>query len=421
MKAKFFLLFTLLISVDKLIAQRNCSTFKYQQQQIKTDPSLAEKINAVEVFTRKQLSTFDNSTLRSSQTSQPGIIRIPVVVHILFHNSYDNISDALVQSQLTALNRDFRRKNSDTVNTPAIFKSLAADCEIEFQLAKSDPQGRFTDGIIRKYTPVQYWEANDKVKFSSEMGDDAWDPKSYLNIWVCNLEQVAGYSSIMGGPENKDGVVIGFSAFGILPGDITYSKGRTTVHEVGHWLNLKHLWGDSDCGDDLVDDTPKQANYNQGCPTGIRTSCGNAPNGDMYMNYMDFTNDACMNLFTKGQKSRMRALFAEGGIRNSFLTSKGLDESLLFGSPLPDDGPKWLYSQLYPNPATSEMTLDLAYDIRWMGKLLTITNLQGQTVMQVSITSKYQKLDISKLKSGMYFLTSRKGDGDFIKHKFIKL
>jgi Pregnancy-associated plasma protein-A/Secretion system C-terminal sorting domain len=417
MKAKLILVVTLLVFINQLSAQRNCSTFNYQQYELRNNSSLAEKINAIEAFTRQQIAATNNAF---SRTAQPGIITIPVVVHILYHRPSENVSDEQVHSQIEALNRDYRRRGADSVNTPAIFKSLAADCEIEFQLAISDPYRRSTTGIIHKYTPISYWEANDKMKFSSEMGDDAWDTKNYLNIWVCNLEQVAGYSSLPGGPENKDGVVIGIPVFGTINTMSGFDMGKTAVHEVGHWLNLKHLWGDADCGDDKVDDTPKQSNYNQGCPSGIHVSCSNGPNGDMYMNYMDFVNDACMNLFTNGQKARMRALFEPGGVRNSILSSTGLSTPLIFETPIPDEPPKWLHPKLYPNPAASEMMLDLSYDVRWIGKIINVTNLQGQNVMQVVVTSKFQKINITRLQTGMYFLTAKKEDGDFIKEKFIK-
>jgi hypothetical protein len=417
MKAGLIFIFIFLIFINQLTAQRKCSTVIYQQEEIRNNPSLAGKVDAIETFTRQQIATTNNSILRRNQEN---IIKIPIVVHILYHQPSENISDEQVFSQIAALNRDFRRKSADTANTPAVFKSLAADCEIEFQLATSDPKRKSTNGIIHKYTPIVYWQADDKMKFSVEMGDNAWDAKSYLNIWVCNLEQVAGYSSIPGGPDNKDGVVIGFPVFGTIGTMSGFDMGKTAVHEVGHWLNLKHTWGDTDCGDDLVDDTPKQRDYNQGCPSGVRISCSNGPNGDMYMNYMDFVNDACMNLFTKGQKERMRALFIPGGIRNAILSSTGLSQPLILETLLPDEPPKWLHPQLYPNPATTEMTLDIAYDIRWLSKMINVTNLQGQIVMQMTITSKNQKIDIRKLPPGMYFMNAKKEDGDFIRQKFIK-
>ena len=156
-------------------------------------------------------------------------------------------------------------------------------------------------------------------------------------------------------------------------------------------------------------------------PFRIRITCGNGPTGDMYMNYMDFTSDACTNLFTNGQKARMRALFAPGGARNGILSSTGLNAPLIFESPLPDDSPKWLHPQLYPNPATNEIILDLAYDIRWIGKTIFVTDLLGQSVMNVPITSKNQHIDISRLQPGMYFLAAKKDDGESMKMKFIKL
>ena len=417
MKLGLITAFFILVYTNQLFAQRNCATFNYEQQQFNSDPSLRMKMDAIESFTKQHKST----TQQLSRAEGTFVITIPVVVHILYHESSENISDQQILNQIAILNRCFRRNNADSVNTPQYFKPLAADCEIEFKLATSDPRKRNTNGIIRKYSPIVWWSADDKMKFSSEMGDDAWDPKNYLNIWVCNLDQVAGYSSIMGGPANIDGVVLGYNVIGATGGSGGFNMGKTGVHEVGHWLNLKHLWGDTDCGDDLVDDTPKQSTYTVGCPSAIRISCGNGPNGNMYMNYMDFTEDGCMNMFTYGQKARMRALFAPGGLRNSILSSTGLDAPLIFEAALPVESPKWLHPQLYPNPTTSDMTLDLAYDVRWMGKTMTVSNLQGQVVMQLQISSKSQKIDVSKLQAGLYFLSAKKEDGGFIKQKFIKL
>ena len=399
-----------------LAAQRNCATFSYQQQQLQQDPTLASSIEKVEFFTRQ----YTNANNSLSRTLQGNVIKIPVVVHILYHYPTENISDDRVMQQIQALNQAFRRKNADTTNTPARFAGIAADCEIEFQLAISDPQKRNTTGIIRKYTPIKEWKADDKVKFSSEMGDDAWDSKSYLNIWVCNLDKVAGYASLPGGPLEKDGIVIGFPVFGLgtVPG---FDKARTAVHEAGHWLGLHHIWGDDYCGDDGVNDTPQQAVYNSGCPSGIRITCSNGPYGDMYMNYMDFTNDACMNMFTLGQAQKMHALFAVGGARHEITNSWGLNSPLIVQAPLPDNSPQWLHPQLFPNPAATQITLDLSYDVRWIGNVITIMNMQGQVMIQLTISSKLQTINVSQLPAGAYLLTGRKIDGEVIKQKFIKL
>jgi len=405
------------LTAIQLGAQQNCYSFPYQESAISKDPLLLSRAQAIETFIRHQLSIPGN-TLTGRTTGN--VIRIPVVVHVLYHYPSEKISDARIINQLDALNKCFRRTNADSVNTPAVFKPLAADCEIEFQLARSDARMRSTTGIIRKYTPITTWTADDKMKFSAEMGDDAWDPKSYLNIWVCNLDRLAGYASFPGGPADKDGIVLDFDVFGTNTSG-AYGMGKTGVHEVGHWLGLKHLWGDALCGDDAVDDTPKQAGYTPGCPTGTRVTCNNGPNGDMYMNYMDFTSDPCMNLFTRGQKARMQALFITGGPRHDLLSSKGFDPPMIFESPLPEADPVWLHPQLYPNPATTDITLDLAYDTRWIGNMIRITNLQGQTIMNVMITSKNQGINISRLQRGLYFLAAKRGDGESILKRFIKL
>ena len=418
MRTYFILAVASVMSLGQLTAQRACLTSEYQQKELANDPSMAEQSQKIEQFIQSKIVNAPASASAARLLHQ--VIKIPVVVHILYHQPGENISDQRVYSVMEALNQCFRRTNPDTSNTPASFKPLAADCEIEFYLAISDPRRKSTTGIIHKYTPIAEWQADDKMKFSAEMGEDAWDSQKYLNIWVCNVRRIAGYSSVPGSLAGKDGIVLDYTVFA-TNASAGYEMGRTTVHETGHWLGLKHIWGDAYCGDDLVEDTPKQGNFTSGCPTGIRSSCSNAPAGDMYMNYMDYTNDACINLFTEGQKARMRSLFDPGGPRNSILYSLGLSLPLIIEAPLPDETPTWLHYQVYPNPASSELTLDVAYDIRWIGKTLTISNANGQAIMQVQITSKIQKINISKLATGMYFLSAKKEDGSFIKQKFIKM
>ena len=417
MKAILFSLLWALVFSQPLAAQKSCEAGTYRQKRLKENDMLADNLSRIESFVRQFTEANANShAARGEET----IIKIPVVVHILYHYPSEKISDAQVMSQIQALNQNFRRRMADTVNTPSYFKPLAADCGIEFQLAISDPLRRATTGIVRKYTPVKEWQADDKMKFSAEMGDDAWDPNSYLNIWVCNLNRVAGYSSVPGDAPGKDGIVIGFPAFGTINGQSGYEMGKTAVHEIGHWLNLKHIWGDQYCGDDGIADTPKQAGFNIDCPGVINITCGNGPHGDMYMNYMDLTSDACMNIFTLGQKAKMRALFEAGGVRHGILSSNGLNPPLISEIPLPETDPKWLHPQLYPNPSNSFLNLDLTYDQRWMGKTISVINLQGQIVMNVMVTSKTIRIDISELQAGLYFLAAKKNDGESMKLKFVK-
>ena len=413
-------LVTLLVVIclsGKGFSQKHCETYKNFQSEMNSNPEFKKSYAAIEEFTKK-VSQQPLNNIQSRLTTS--VIKIPVVVHVLYHFSSEKISDDIVREQIKILNRDFRRKNADTSLTPLAFRNVAADCEIEFQLATSDPMRYSANGIIKKYTPITQWEANDKMKYDSEMGSDAWDTKSYLNIWVCHLGDIAGYATVPGSNEKQDGVVIDFNAFGVTIAE-GYGMGRTAVHEMGHWLNLKHIWGDSDCGDDAVSDTPKQQTYSVECPSGIRISCNNGPTGNMYMNYMDLTDDECMNLFTIGQKERMRALFASGGARESLLDSKGLLPPLVIvqAAEMPD--PVWLFTKIYPNPATDKLRINVAYDSRWLGKIIAVNNMNGQTVMYISINSPAMEVDISKLIPGVYFLSAKKEDGEIIRHKLIKM
>jgi hypothetical protein len=419
-KGLSYLIITLLLPL-LVASQKNCDTYRYTEKEFSSSASFRKNQQDIEDFTNRFSAQESIPGTQARTTAGSDIIRIPVVVHVLYHYPHQKISDELIKSQIEILTRDFRKRNPDTILTPAVFRPFAADAEIEFYLATSDPKRFSTNGIIKKYTPVLQWKADDKMKFNSEMGSDAWDTKSYLNIWVCSLDGPAGYASLPGGDMLKDGVVTDFNAFGPNGKLEGYDKGRTIVHEVGHWLNLRHIWGDSNCGDDFVQDTPKQDIYTVGCPTGYRTSCNNAPTGNMYMNYMDFTDDACMNLFTKGQKSRMHALFEPGGARASILNSTGLDEPLYISVPseLPD--PKWLFTKIYPNPATDKLTINIEYDERWVGKTLNVTNINGQTVMRIVIRSKVFQADISRLQSGTYILSAQKEDGETIRYKFFKM
>ncbi len=420
MKGILYLFLFLFLSAQ-CFSQKKCETFRYFQNELNDNPGFKKNQHAIEEFTNRFINS--NLPIQNNQLRVSGlpIIKIPVVVHVLYHFPEQKISDDIIKNQIEILNRDFRRKNFDTTLTPLSFRNVAADCEIEFYLATSDPFLFSTTGIEKKYTPVLSWGTSDKMKFNDEMGANAWDSKKYLNIWVCNTGDLAGFSSLPGGDPKKDGIVIDFGAFDTNFFGNGYDMGRTLVHEVGHWLNLIHIWGDSDCGDDKVADTPKQEIYTSECPTDVLKSCNNGTAGNMYMNYMDFTNDACMNLFTNGQKTRMRSLFASGGARESILSSTGLATPIAIVRPVEIPDPKWLFAKIYPNPVSDKLFFNLEYDIRWVGKTINVSNLMGQNVMRIIITSKTMEVDISKLQSGIYFLSAKKEDGEWIHHKFIKI
>lgn len=350
------------------------------------------------------------------------VISIPVIVHVLYNNNSQNISDAQVISQIVSLNNDFRRQNADTVNTPAPFKSVAADTRIQFCLAKVDPQGKYTTGIIHKYTTETQFLADDAMKFSAKGGDDAWDASKYLNLWVCNLfGRTLGYAVLPGSPAEKDGVVIQYDVFGTI-GNLTapFNKGRTATHEIGHWLGLKHLWNDTNCGDDGIADTPPQEGSNSGCPSFPHmSSCSINPYGDMFMNYMDFTNDACMNMFTQGQKTEMRSQFAEGGARNSFLNSIACDSTNAEGGPLPKDSGK-LKITLYPNPFSSVLHIASNKDTEVVGHILRLYDASGKLCITQIIQSQNTILNVSNLAPGLYILKIEGETGPHI-YKVMKI
>ena len=410
MRIYFLGAFFLMAFYHQMAAQQGCTSFEYQQNELRSTPALKSRMNEIENFIQKKLAI--PSTSDQQRGEHLSLVTIPVVVHILYNSSNENISDKAVADQLKLLNECFRRLNADSVNTPERFRPFAADCDIEFKLAIADPQKRATTGIIRKYTPVSSWDGDDKMKFYAEGGDEAWDTRNYLNIWVCNIKRILGYATFPGSDAAKDGIVINYGAFGI---------NKTLVHETGHWLGLKHIWGDEACGDDLVSDTPKQSTFTSGCPSGIRLSCSSGAAGDMYMNYMDFTNDGCINLFTEGQKMRMRAMLTPGGARYSILSSGGLSKPQVSQIPLPEQEPQWYFANFYPNPAGNELTLDVSYDVRWIGKFITVSSVQGMAMMQIKITGQKMRIDISKLKQGVYFISGKREDGVTIKQKLIKL
>ncbi|MGW5612578.1 zinc metalloprotease [Streptomyces sp. NPDC003877] len=240
------------------------------------------------------------------------VVDVPVVVHVVHHAPEENIDEAQIRSQIEVLNRDFRASNPDVGQVPPVWRDLVADVRLQFHLARTDPLGRPTDGITRTRSGTADWDTDDLVKFSLSGGHDAWPADVYLNIWVCRLRRgLLGYAQFPGGAASTDGVVVTYSAFGTT-GTATapFDGGRTAVHEIGHWLNLRHIWGDDDegcSGSDFVSDTPNQAGPNLGSPGYPHVTCNNGPDGDMFMNYMDYTDDAAMFMFTKGQAARMDA------------------------------------------------------------------------------------------------------------------
>jgi hypothetical protein len=343
-----FLLSTLVLSSCTLVcfnsyAQRKCATYEHNQTLMQADPKFAQQQQDIEKITNRFIKSGGSSSLTNLVNLGTPIYAIP--------------------------------------------------------------------GIVRKKTSKRSFSSNDYVKFSSKGGDDAWDATQYLNLWVCNLGQgLLGYAQFPGGNAKTDGVVILYSAFGntgvVNP---PYDKGRTATHEIGHWLNLRHIWGDDNgacTGSDLVDDTPNQGNYNFGCPSFPHKSCSNGPNGDMFMNYMDYTDDACMYMFTNGQRDRSYAVLQPGGARYS-VTQSGKCGGMLTKtstyvlSSLATNNT----AKIYPQPAVTYVMIELKSN--WKGKTtVTILNEMGAvvSVKQVNADSKIFRLDVNALTNGFYYV-----------------
>ena len=314
---KYLLIITILFSAFFVYAQqRTCGTMQHLDEIRNADPRIDKKIYY-------QNQEIDKWIAKNKNLSKSSVLTIPVVVHVLWNTSSENISDAQIFSQMDILNEDFRKQNTDASNIPSAFAGSAADCEIEFCLAIQDPNGNPTTGITRTQTSVTSFSGYTSMKYTSSGGIDAWNTSNYLNIWVCDLSSgLLGFATFPGGNASNDGVVCDYAYFGDI-GTATYpfNKGRTATHEVGHYLNLYHIWGDSYCGNDYVSDTPQHEESNYGCPSFPHGSncSGTGSNGEMFMNYMDYTNDACMYMFTTGQKNRMRATLTTS--RSSLLSS----------------------------------------------------------------------------------------------------
>jgi hypothetical protein len=408
-KTRIILAMILLIGGPSFAQQmKRCASMEYLKDQIQKDPSIAEKIKDL-----RNLIANSQANQRLEQSNAN--ITIPVVVHVVYKTTAQKLSVARVQSQIDVLNEDYARLNADRFNTPTGFQSVAADTKIRFCLAQRDPSGNATTGITYDSTTVTTFGTDNKVKFRNQGGADIWDRNQYLNIWVCNLgSSLLGYSQFPnGGQANTDGVVILYTAFG-RPGTLTdYNLGRTTTHEVGHWFGLYHTWGDdggacagtAQGGDDAVADTPDQADQTWGCPSGVITdACNNSANGIMYMNYMDYTNDNCMNLFTQGQTTAMTSIL--NVVRKTLKTSKGCTPAV---TGMEEQPIALAAVQVFPNPTSETATVDFGGEPIHE---IALYDLLGKRIWmkQVTVGTPNETIDFSNLGDGLYTLQINSAD-----------
>lgn len=421
MKKRLSLLLLGLLSLQSAISQSTdkCATMPAYKAYSQNQAQKNRYIQA-EQLAKTWLSNPANAA--AAQKKLNNIITIPVVVHVVYKNATQNIPDSQIVKQIQILNECYRKQNANYSSVRPVFDTLGADIEIQFCLAATDPQGNPTTGIIRKSAPSNAAFDPilnmDKVKSSLTNGDDPWPTNKYLNIWVCDMSFfgvpfVLGYATFPGSDPLLDGVVIQSEYFGPFTAAAPNNLGKTSVHEVGHWLGMRHIWADDDSqstgqcdSTDFVDDTPNQAAKSQSdCNLTINSCANEAPfwgtidPPDMVENYMDYSADACMALFTKRQKARMYSFLNTDPARIAIQTSTagcsvtGVNELRNLSD----------FVVVYPNPANDFLHINITHltvnDLK-----CEIYNQQGALVKQVSQLDFQNSINISGLANGIYMV-----------------
>ena len=401
----------------------------------------------------KNLARFETwmAQKRNEQTAhrvQESIYEIPVVVHIVHSGDAvgqgNNISREQVIAQIITLNQDFRRTNPDAANTPEMFAGVAADARIQFKLASLDPDGvKLEEPGIHRYeeTARDTWSHKEIQEILKPT--TIWDPDKYLNIWVVPLSnsrslgyaqfpEQSGLPGVVPLPTDKpetDGVYINTLMFGSNYTSIgsgfrlafNYDRGRTLTHEVGHWLGLRHIWGDGGCGqDDFCEDTPTTGRNHDGlgdCTFPGPNTCTDDPRPDMFQNYMDYTNDICMNLFTQDQKARMRVVLQNSPRRKEVLANAQLVLKIPQAQSLANS------VKLFPNPVKDNFQVKMQNDIEGEVRIV-VHNLMGIT-LQTQVARKngnefsYQ-VPVQNLPSGVYIVHIQMKQGSMSRHMIKK-
>lgn len=402
MKNYYFIFLGIFIfQVTQQAQAQRCGQEIYDSIQFAKYPALKKSREKFE----KQLALrqSDRQSNRIDNTTPQGVITIPVVVHVVYNSSGQNISDAQIASQITILNQDYRKKNADMSLLRPQFADIAADVEIEFQLATIDPNCQPTNGITRHQTSHAPFTMNEEdIRDVKSYG--YWPADKYLNIWVCTFEdsRLLGYSTYptaagIDGLEGSvadsllDGVVVKAASFGKVSSVVggKYNLGRTATHEVGHWLGLFHLWGESEgvCGTDYCNDTPPQQFSSSECEYIASTSCSNQ--SPMLENYMDYSFDKCMNAFTSDQKMRMRDAIAVSERRNRLLTSIGAKPLAVLSTKLPlmegFENSSWL-SKWDTNKVSGNHTFEIANE-----------GAYSKSVQSISVNNHSGSLSVTEL------------------------
>lgn len=410
-----------ILTFDTYAQSNKCATMEILNKRISNDPSIKERMKNSEAKTQKWVTEHPKQKRGGSQ-----IITIPVVFHIIWNDPIENVSDNQIYSQLDIMNEDFRLLNADSLDDTHPFWQFTADSEIEFCLASVDENGNATTGITRTQTSVTTWDDNnsDDIKSTANGGQDNWDATEYLNIYVVNLDGgtlgFATFPDDLATDPFMDGVVIRYEAFGDIgtAGSGTFQAndgGRTATHEVGHWLNLRHIWGDTICGDDFVSDTEIAEDANYQCPNfpyNDNSTCGAGVDGEMYMNYMDYVDDNCMNMFTAGQAARMQA--ALNGPRSGLLTSNGCGSPNSIAKKFNEKS-----IELYPNPNNGNFTLNFK-NSNIKNSTISIFNVLGENVKTIILTNmNTTQINISEFGIGAYYIKVTAENNTITKKVFV--
>jgi len=381
-----------------------CYTTQKVAERTAHDPGLHDRLEAA------KNRILEHRDIQESSSQKAGIfVVIPVVVHVVYSDASQNISKAQIHSQLDVLNADYSRTNDDAFMTPSVFKPLAGNPEIVFRLATLDPNGNNTDGITRTFTSNLNIGNTNRYYQSALGGKDIWDRDQYMNIWICEIgNDILGFASPPGSDAESDGLVLDPRFFGTMGTALSpYNEGRSTTHEVGHWLGLDHIWGVSgSCTiDDGIDDTPPQDDFQSGCPVFPTTSCSNDPNGDMFMNYMDYTNDACMNLFTKGQVEKMHTTV--NILRPTLFSSMALTG---INEPWTTDSPEL---GIFPNPSNGAVKIAVNANGSSDGTV-SVYSLLGELIWQQKLPATPTttwSVDFSDQPRGIYMVSLQSSAG----------
>lgn len=320
-------LFLIMLVIYTSNAQEKCASHHLLEKYLREQPTLRNYVTQYLQRLNQRITNYPfNPQLHQNA------ITIPVVVHVLYKNAAENISDDVIRAQLAALSNEFRKRNTSVSSVPEIYRNRSADTYIQFRLVSRDTLGNATTGIYRRSTTRPYFLYNTEEIKSAPHGIRPWDVRRYLNVWIGDIrwtqngvvqDNLLGYGTFPEMPVAVQGIVMDYTQFGAITG-ANYTSDRTWAHEMGHFFGLRHVWGDANCGDDFVADTPTQQAPNFGCPTFPHVSCSNGPNGDMFMNFMDYVDDNCMHMFTEGQRARILANLAPGGARASLAVSNAL-------------------------------------------------------------------------------------------------